>query len=450
MPGIRGATPVTSWQASTRRSLLSRERLVQFKLLLKDIMESIYIVGVGMTPFGRHTDKSIKQLVAWAVEDALKDANCDRKHVQAAFYGNCTQGHFDGQHMIRGHIALLEAGFNGLPIFNLEGACASSSHAFHLAVQQLRAGAADVAIAVGAEKMFYPDKAKMFSAFESAWDVSTLDENKSCLAEMGKDFVPPPGSQSDKPYSPFMDVYASLARGFMSRFGITQRQVAAVASKNHGHSVHNQRSQYRMPMSIEEILAAPPITFPMTLPMCSPISDGAAAAIVCTESALKKYGFDRMRAIKVMASVVRSASARAADDYDNGCTYLAGKQAFAQAGISPKEINVAELHDATAVGELLSMEYLGLCEPGMSGVMSERGDTALGGKLPINPSGGLESKGHPIGATGIGQIFELVEQLRGNCGKRQVEGARFALQGNGGGLWRVEEATEHVGIFARA
>jgi acetyl-CoA acetyltransferase len=413
-------------------------------------MENIYIVGVGMTPFGRHLDKSMKQLTAWAVEDALKDAGCDRKWVQAAFFGNCTQGHFDGQHMIRGNIALLPLGFDGIPIFNLEGACASSSHGLNLAVTQLRAGAADVVLAVGAEKMYSREKAKMFSAFESAWDIETLEDNKGYLADMGRDVVPPPGSQSDKPYSPFMDVYASLGRGFMSRFGITQRQIAAVASKNHGHSVHNERSQYRNAMSIEEILAAPPITYPMTLPMCSPISDGAAATILCTESALKKYGFDRKRAIKVLASVVRSASARAADDFENACGVLAAKQAFEQAGISPKDINVAELHDASAIGELIMFENLGLGEPGMSGVMAERGDTTLGGKLPVNPSGGLESKGHPIGATGLGQVFELVEQLRGNCGKRQVGGARFAIQGNGGGLWRVEEATEHIGIFGRA
>lgn len=413
-------------------------------------MENVYIVGVGMTPFGRHADRTIKQLTAWAVEDALKDAGCDRKWIQVGFYGNCTQGHFDGQHMIRGQVALLPLGLEGIPLFNIEGACASSSHAFHLAVTQLRAGAADIALAVGAEKMFCSDKSKMFSAFESAWDIETFEENKQYLAAMGKAIVPPPGSQSEKPYSPFMDVYAALGRGgLMERFGITQRQLAAVSSKNHGHSVHNERSQYRNAMSIEEILAAPPITYPITLPMCSPISDGAAAAILCTESALARYGFDKRRAVKVLASVVRSASARAADDFDKGCTYLAGKAAFEQAGIGAQDVDVAEVHDATAIGELLSLEALGLCEPGMSGVMAERGDSALGGRLPVNPSGGLESKGHPIGATGIGQIFELVEQLRGNCGKRQVEGARIALQGNGGGLWRVEEATEHVGIFAR-
>lgn len=413
-------------------------------------MEDIYIVGVGMTPFGRHLDKSVKQLTAWAVEDALKDAGCERKAIGAAFFGNTTQGHFDGQHMVRGQVALLPLGIEGIPIYNVEGACASASHAFNLAVMQLRAGAVDVALAVGAEKMYTSDKAKMFSCFESAWDLETFEANKGYLAEMGRSIVPPPGSVSDKPYSPFMDVYAALGRGLMERHGITQRQLAAVASKNHGHSVHNQRSQYRKPMDIDEILAAPPITYPLTLPMCSPISDGAAAAILCTGAAMAKYGFDRRRAVKVLASVVRSASARDAEDHGHGCTKLAAQQAFEQAGVAPSDIDVAEVHDATAIGELLSFEALGLREPGLSGVLAERGETTLGGSIPVNPSGGLESKGHPIGATGLGQIFELAQQLRGECGPRQVQGARLAIQGNGGGLWRVEEATEHIGIFAAA
>src|SRR5262249_42294522 len=155
---------------------------------------------------------------------------------------------------------------------------------------------------------------------ESAWDLETVEENANQLVEMGKSVAPPPGSQSDKPYSRFMDVYAALGRGLMTHYGITQRQLAAVAAKNHGHSVHNERAQYRKPMSVEEILAAPPIPYPLTLPMCSPISDGAAAAVLCTESALNKYGFDRRRAVKVMASVMRAASARAADDFENSAS----------------------------------------------------------------------------------------------------------------------------------
>jgi acetyl-CoA acyltransferase len=413
-------------------------------------MQNIYIVGVGMTKFTRHLDKSIKQLTAWAVEDALKDGDCDRKAIKAAFFGNTGQGHFEGQHMIRGQVALLPLGLTGIPIYNVEAACASASAAFNLAVNQLRAGAADVALAVGAEKMFNTDKAKMFSVFDSAWDVETAATNAAPVLALAKDFKVPAGSSSEKPYSVFMDVYAGFGRQLMARFGITQRQVAAVASKNHGHSVHNERSQYRMAMSIEEILAAPPITYPLTLPMCSPISDGAAAAIVCTEEALRRYGFNRKRAIRVLASGMRSASARAADDFTNAVSTLLAREVFEQAGVGPQDIDVAELHDAASIGELSTCENIGLCKPGESGIMAERGETSIGGKLPINPSGGLESKGHPIGATGLGQIFELVEQLRGECGLRQVEGARIGLQVNGGGLWRIEESIDHIGIFGRA
>lgn len=413
-------------------------------------MQDIYIVGASMTPFGRHPDKSAKQLTAWAVEDVLADCGADRKWIQTAFYGNTGQGHFDGQHMIRGQVALLPLGISGIPIHNVEAACASASAAFHLAVNQLRAGAADVALAVGAEKMFYKDKAKMFSIFDSAWDVETAEQNAATVVALGAGVTPPAGSQSDKPYSVFMDCYAGMGRQLMAKYGITQRQVAAVASKNHGHSVHNERSQYRHPVSIDEVLAAPPITYPLTLPMCSPISDGAAAAIVCTGEALKRHAFDKTRAVKVLATGMRTATARAPDDLANSASALLARAMYEKAGVGPEDIDVAELHDAASIGELKIIESIGLCAPGDSGRMAEAGETTIGGRLPVNPSGGLESKGHPIGATGLGQIFELVQQLRGECGERQVEGARIAMQVNGGGLWGVEESVDHIGIFARA
>lgn len=412
--------------------------------------EDIYIVGVGMTHFGRHMDKSVKQLTAWAVEDALKDAGCDRKDIGVAAFGNTGQGHFDGQHMIRGQVALLPMGIEGIPIFNVEAACASASSAFNLVISQLRSGVADVGLAVGSEKMYYSDKQKMFGIFDSAWDLETRETNAAAIIELGKDIVPPPGTTSDKPYSSFMDVYAGFGRQLMARYGITQRQVAAVASKNHGHSVHNERSQYRHPMSIEEVLAAPPITYPLTLPMCSPISDGAAAAILVNEAGLKRLGIDRSRAIKVLASGMRSASKHDPHNFDLHVSVQLSRQMYEQAGVGPEDIDVAELHDAASIGELTISENIGLCTPGDSGAMAERGDTTVGGKLPINPSGGLESKGHPIGATGLGQIFEIVQQLRGECGARQVEGARIGLQVNGGGVWGTEESIDHIGIFARA
>lgn len=413
-------------------------------------MQDVYIVGVGMTPFGRHLDQTEKQLSALAVNAALLDAACEPKSVGAAFYGNCGQGYMQGQHMIRGQIALLPLGLQGIPLVNVENACATASTAFHMALTYVRGGSADVALAVGTEKMYSTDRAKMFGVFDSGWDLELVDETRSRFLAMGEGIVPPAGSTSPKPYSPFMDVYAGFSRLYMKRFGITQRQLAFIAAKNHGHSVHNQRSQFRMALSTDEVLAAPPITYPLTLPMCSPISDGSAAVIVCTGEALARYGFDRKRAVRILASVMRSASHRAADDLDHHLTRLAAKTAYEQAGIGPQDIDVAEVHDATAMGELMQTEMLGFCGFGEGGSFAESGATSLGGRIPVNPSGGLESKGHPIGATGIGQIFELVGQLRGECGARQVEGARIAMQENGGGIWGIEESAAHVGIYAAA
>jgi acetyl-CoA acyltransferase len=374
----------------------------------------VYIAGVGMTSFGKHLDTSVKQLTRAAVEDALADAGCDSRQLQAAFFGNSTQGHMEGQHMIRGQLALRAMGIDRIPVINVENACASASTAFHLAVNYVKAGAADIVLAVGAEKMFSTDKARTFSAFDGAWDVHDTENGKCRLLEMG-----------------------------------TQRQFAAVSAKNHRHSVHNPLAQYQQAYTIEEILGAPPITYPLTLPMCSPVSDGAAAAIVCSEAGLDMLRGRRSRAIRVLATVLQTGADRPAAALDQHLVRLGSLSAYEQAGVAPQDVSVAEVHDATAIGEVIQSEVLGLCESGMGGVCAERGDTSIGGRIPINPSGGLESKGHPIGATGLGQIHELVTQLRGDAGARQVEGARIAIAENGGGLCGVEEAVASITILGR-
>jgi acetyl-CoA acetyltransferase len=412
-------------------------------------MEKVYVVGVGMTTFSRHLERTEKQLTALAVEAALEDSGCDRKRIGAAFFGNCGQGYMNGQHLIRGQVALLPLGIQGVPIINVENACATGSTALHLAVTYLRAGNADVALAVGTEKMYSTDRAKMFGVFDSGWDLDLVEETRRRFAGMADGVDVPPGSTSPKPYSPFMDVYAGFARLYLRQFGITQRQLAIIAAKNHTHAVHNERAQFRVAMTPDEILSAPPITFPLTLPMCSPISDGSAAAIVCTEKALGRYAFDRRRAVRVAGSVMRAASSRSADDLEHHVSRLAALQAYDQAGVGPGDIDVAEVHDATAMGELMQAEMLGFCEIGEGGALAESGATRLGGRTPINPSGGLESKGHPIGATGLGQVFELVSQLRGEAGPRQVSAARWAIQENGGGIWGIEESAAHIGIYAK-
>src|SRR5476651_2116343 len=262
-------------------------------------MKDIYIVGVGMTKFGRLLERSLYDLIGEAVGLALDDAGCDKADLGAAYYGTLTNGQFQGQTAIPGPIAMRRLGIEGIPVYTVENACASGSSAFNLATIALRAGECDIALAVGAEKMNIADKAKMFSAFDGGWDVSTVEQNKETLLAMGKGIIPPPGTVSERPYSVFMDVYAALCRYHMKTYGTTQRQMAAVAAKNHQHSVHNPLSQFRDACSIEQVLASPPICYPLTLLMCSPISDGAAAAVLCNAAGLKKMQGSKDRAIRV-------------------------------------------------------------------------------------------------------------------------------------------------------
>jgi acetyl-CoA acetyltransferase len=253
-------------------------------------MQDIFIIGVGMTPFGRMLDVDLKTMTRQATDAALADAGIDKSDLEGAYFANVSQGHMERQHMIRGEIVLRSMGIGGIPVINVENACASGSSAFNSAVNFVRAGQGDVALAVGAEKMYSRDRDLMFSVFDSGWDVSTRDETVARLAKMGEGVKVPGGTMSTKPYSVFMDVYAAFSRFHMKRFGTTREQLAAVAAKNHDHSIHNPQSQYRNGYTVEEVLAAPPIAYPLTLPMCAPISDGAAAVIVCNKSGLSRLG----------------------------------------------------------------------------------------------------------------------------------------------------------------
>lgn len=412
-------------------------------------MSNLYIAGIAMTVFGRHPDRSIEDLAQEALRGALKDAGCGSDDIGVAYYSGMTNGMLQGQISIPGQVVFSKIGISGIPIFNVENACASGSSAVNLAVQSLRAGVTDVALALGAEKMNILDKAKAFAIFEGGWDVSRAQENFQTLVKMGEGVAAPEGSESDRPYSKFMAIYAAMCRFHMKTFGTTQRQIAAVSAKNHGHSVHNPYSQFRQSFSVEEILAAPPITYPITLPMCAPLSDGAAAVILCTEEGLKRIGADRSRCIRVAASVIQSFSHRPLERPDLHVGRRAADLAYEIAGLGPEDMHVAEVHDASAMGEIIQAENLRLAPLGEGGPAAERGDFTLGGRIPINTSGGLESKGHPLGATGIGQLYELVTQLRGEAGARQVEGARHAIQENGGGLQGVEEAALAIHILSK-
>jgi len=412
-------------------------------------MESVYIAGIGMTVFGRHPERTLHDLAGEALRAALADAGASTPDLEVAFYSGMTNGSLQGQIAIPGQVIFSKIGIEGVPVFNVENACASGSSAMHLAAQYIRSGACDVALAIGAEKMNIPDKAKAFAIFDAGWDVSQVERNFEFLVKLGDGVAPPPGSESTRPYSRFMSIYAAMCRHHMKTYGTTQRQIAAVSAKNHQHSVHNPLSQFRQPFTVEEVLAAAPITYPLTLPMCAPLTDGAAAAVLCSEAGLRRMAGDRSRAIRIAASVVRSFTHRDIDDPQHNISRLAANSAYEQADVGPEDVDVAEVHDASAMGEILQSENLGFVPMGEGGPAAERGDFTLGGMLPINTSGGLESKGHPLGATGIGQLHELVAQLRGEAGARQVTGARVAMQENGGGLVGVEEAAVAIHILTQ-
>jgi acetyl-CoA acetyltransferase len=412
-------------------------------------MENVYIAGIGMTVFGRHPERTLDDLAGEALRAALADAGASTTDLEVAFYSGMTNGSLQGQIAIPGQVIFSKIGIEGVPVFNVENACASGSSAMHLAAQYIRSGACDIALAIGAEKMNIPDKAKAFAIFDAGWDVSQVERNFELLVKLGDGVVPPPGSESTRPYSRFMSIYAAMCRHHMKTYGTTQRQIAAVSAKNHQHSVHNPLSQFRQPFTVEEVLAAAPITYPLTLPMCAPLTDGAAAAVLCSEAGLRRMAGDRSRAIRIAASVVRSFTHRHIDDPQHNISRLAANTAYEQAGLGPEDVDVAEVHDASAMGEILQSENLGFVPMGEGGPAAERGDFTLGGTLPINTSGGLESKGHPLGATGIGQLHELVAQLRGEAGARQVTGARVAMQENGGGLVGVEEAAVAIHILTQ-
>lgn len=405
-------------------------------------MSASYIVGVGMTPLGRHLELSIKQLSAAAIDAALLDAGIGRDDIEAAWFCNTRQGVMEGQHNIRGQSALRAYGFESIAIFNTDNACASSSSGLFQAHAAVEAGLFDLALVVGVEKMNYPDRRdQMFEAFKGSWDRDLMASHIDALIAAS----PPPPEVTTGDRSVFMDVYAAMARLHMQRHGLTQRQIAAVAAKNHWHSQFNPNAQYRHPIDIEAVLADKLVSWPLTRAMCAPMSDGACALVVASKRALSRV--DRGRAVLIRGLAVTSGSSRPIADETRHLTRIAAQRAYAAAAVEPCDISVAELHDAAAVAEIIHSENCLLFEPGDGAAHAERGETRLDGRLPINPSGGLISKGHPTAATGAIQIYEIVTQLRGEAGARQVSGAKLGLTENGGGFHGIEEAACVVGIF---
>jgi acetyl-CoA acyltransferase len=339
-------------------------------------------------------------------------------------------------------------GIDKIPVTNVENACAGGSTALHLAATGISAGMYDVALALGSEKISNPDKALSLAAYASCMDVENFEKHIQMITSVNdliKIDIPEEKSAPGEGRSIFMDAYAMGARWHMNKFGSTQRQLAVICSKNHLHGYLNPLAQYQQRMTMEEVLADKPVAYPLTRAMCSPVGDGAAAAVVCSEKFLKKL-IDA-RPVRIRASVLGQGSDRPLDGQDIG--ERLSLQAYDFAGLGPADISLAELHDATAWGELHQAEVMGFCPMGEGGPFAETGATTIGGSKPINTSGGLECRGHPIGASGLAQIYELALQLRGDAGERQVENARIGLAENGGGNIGVEEAAMCVHILER-
>jgi len=405
--------------------------------------DNIVVAGTGMTKFGKYLERGVRSLAEEAVNEALKDAGLEPKDVQTAYFANAVSGLITGQEMIRGQAALRYTGLLGIPIFNVENACASAASAFHLAWMAVASGQYDVALAVGAEKLFHEDKTKAFRAIGTAVDLESLQDLKKKMAETAKGADKPGDEKAGQNRSFFMDIYASMTREYMRQSGATAEDFADVAVKSHEHGALNPKAQYRNRCTREEVLASREISPPLTLMMCSPIGDGAAAAIICSEKAARKLGV--RQAVPVRASVLVSGTDRKADE--PGAAERAAKRAYEVAGVGPKEIDVIEIHDAAAPAELMVYEDIGFCERGGGPAYFRTGDTRLGGKHVVNPSGGLLAKGHPIGATGIAQIVEICDQLRGRAGDRQVKGARVGMTENGGGFLGRDAAAMSVHVF---
>ncbi len=388
------------------------------------------VAGVGMTHFGKHLDTGLKALGAEAVQGAVADSGLKLDDLEAAWVGNAAAGLVTGQESIRGQVILRSIGLGRLPVVNVENACASASTALHQAAAMVSAGLYDVVVALGVEKLYHPDKKKSFGAFSGAVDVEAMQEIMQRLQDQAKQGGAKSGSSgAGEKRSMFMDIYAAAARAHMNQYGTTAEQFAAVSSKNSFHGSLNPRAQFREHLSVEEVLAAPMIAEPLTRPMCSPIGDGAAAVVLVSEAKARQLGIQRP--VKVVSSVLRSGWDHGYGE--EGAGEVCSREAYEEAGLGPDDLDVVELHDASAPAEILAYEYLSLCAKGEGGRLVQEGVTRLGGRLPVNTSGGLLRKGHPVGATGIAQIVELAEQLQGRSGERQVEGARVGLAQNGGG-----------------
>lgn len=359
-------------------------------------MASVMVGGVGMIPFGKHVKRTVVDMAAEAAYLALKDAGMKPGEVEMGFFASAGAAALFGDVTV-GQNVFWEVGINRIPVFNVENACASGSTAFYLAYMAIASGVIEAALVVGAEKLYVPNIGLLNSG------ANELDTRLGMVT---------PAS------------FALRAVRHALEYGTTPEQMARVAVKNRRHAMDNPLAQFRDPITVEEVLAAPMIVDPLTRLMCCPIADGAAAAFLCSPAVARRPG----RAVNVLAAVYCTGSYENPQDLTHWETdYRACRMAYEKAGIGPEDLDVVECHDAFAIAEILHYEALGLCPEGQGGNLALQGDVALGGKIPVNVSGGLLSRGHPPGATALAQVHEIVTQLRHEAGARQVEGARVGL-----------------------
>ena len=404
------------------------------------------VAGVGMTRFGKHMEAGLKALGGEAVQAALEDSGVPATDLEAAYVSNAMAGIITGQECIRGQVILRPMGIGKIPVINIDNACGSASTAFNQACAMVSNGCYDVVLALGVEKLYHPDKQKTFLALRGGMDVEELEAALASYAadESGGGAASESTGGGDK-RSVAMDFYANVARAHMRQYGTTVEQLAGVSAKNSFHGSLNPRAQFREALSVDDVLGAPMIVEPLTRPMCSPIGDGAAAAVLVSERKARQLGLSSP--VRVAASALHSGWEHGPEE--EGSATLCAREAYEEAGLGPEDLGVIELHDASAIGELLGYESLGLCREGEAGRLIDEGATKLGGRVPVNTSGGLLRKGHPVGATGIAQVVELSEQLQGRCGKRQIGPATAALAHNGGGVVGGEAASMCVTILTR-
>ena len=387
-------------------------------------MRETYVLGVSMTKFGKFLDKSLKDLAYEPVINVIRESNIDPHDIGIAFVGNAYAGVITGQESVRGQVMLRDVGINRIPIINVENACASSATAFYLAKNAVASGQVELALALGVEKLFCDDIGKSLRALSTSSDMEV--EGRMGIL--------------------FAGIYSMRVRAHMEKYGLTKEQFAKVAVKNHDNGALNPLAQYRNRVTVEEVLKSRMIADPITLLMTCPMGDGGAAVLIGTKEMAEKMG---KRPVKITASTLGSFGYTRKDE--PGIVARVSSQAYKEAGIKAKDVQVAEVHDAVAPVELFLYEELGFCGAGESGRMIDDGVTWLGGKLPVNPSGGLSAKGHPAGATGLAQVAEIVWQMRGEAGERQMNPApNIGLVENGGGNVAGETAVVAIQILTAA